>query len=77
MKNLIKAMDDLPLVAKIVLCIPAVAIVWWIYRIAKSLLKENTVGLVLGIVLLIVGIPFMWLVDLICILLQGKVFWID
>lgn len=77
MKELIKALDNLPLIGKIILCIPAVAIIWWIYRIVKSLLKENTMGVVLGVVLLIVGIPFMWLVDLICILLTGKVYWID
>lgn len=77
MKELIKALDNLPLIGKIILCIPAVAIIWWVYRICKSLLKQETVHVVLAAVLLVVGIPFMWLVDLICILLYGKVFWID
>lgn len=77
MKQFVKMMEELPLIIKLVLCIPAVAVVWWVYRIAKSLDKENTAGVVIGIVLLIVGIPFMWLVDLICIALKGNVFWID
>lgn len=77
MKSFIKAMDNLPLFVKLILCIPAVAVIWWVYRIIKSLANDNGVGVVIGIVLLIVGIPFMWLVDLICIILKGNVYWID
>ena len=77
MKNLIKTFDDLPLLIKVILCIPVLAIAWMIYRICRSLLKENMVGVIIAIVLVIVGIPFMWLVDLICILMNGKVWWID
>ena len=77
MKNLIKTFDNLPLLIKLILCIPAVAIIWVVYRICRSFVKDNMVGVIIGIVLVIVGIPFMWLVDLICILLNGKVWWID
>lgn len=77
MKDFIQSMDDLALEVKCLFCIPAIAIVWWVYRIVKSLDKHNDVGVILAVVLLIVGIPFMWLFDLICILLKGKVFWID
>ena len=77
MRSLINAIDNLPLIVKLILCIPAIAIVWMIYRLCRSLEKSNMVGVVLAIVLVFVGIPFMWLVDLICILLKGKVWWID
>ncbi|MBQ7320386.1 MAG: hypothetical protein IJW97_09480 [Clostridia bacterium] len=77
MKSLINAMDNLPKLIKLILCIPAVAIVWMIYRLCCSLDKGNVVGIVLAIVLLFVGIPFMWLIDLVCILLGGRVWWID
>jgi hypothetical protein len=77
MKSLIKAMDNLPLLIKLILCIPAVAIVWMIYRVCRSLDKNNLVGVVLAIVLVFVGIPFMWLIDLLCILVKGNVWWID
>lgn len=77
MKSLIKAMDNLPLLIKLILCIPAVAIVWMIYRVCRSLDKNNLVGVVLAIVLIFVGIPFMWLIDLLCILVKGNVWWID
>ncbi len=77
MKQFVNMMDNLPLVIKIILCVPAVAVIWWVYRIVKSLSKENTFGVIIGIVLLIIGIPFMWLVDLICILLNGNIVWLD
>ena len=77
MKGLIKTFDSLPLIVKIILAIPALDIVWWIYRICRSLDKGNILGVVIAVVLLLVGIPFMWVVDIICILLKGSVFWID
>ncbi|MBE6570091.1 MAG: hypothetical protein E7658_07755 [Ruminococcaceae bacterium] len=77
MKDLIKTFDSLPLIVKIILAIPALDIVWWIYRICRSLDKNNILGVVIAVVLLLVGIPFMWVVDIICILLKGSVFWID
>ena len=77
MKGLINAIDNLPKLIKIILCIPAVAIVWMIYRLCRSLEKNNMVGAILAIVLIFVGIPFMWVIDLLFILLNGKVWWID
>ena len=77
MKDLIKAFYSLPLIAKIILAVPALDIVWWIYRICRSLDKNNVVGVVLAVVIMLVGIPFMWLIDIICIILNGNVFWID
>lgn len=77
MKSFIKAIDSLPYIVKLILCIPALDIVWGIYRLVKSLDKGNAVGIVLAIVLLIVGVPFVWLIDLLCVLFGGKVWWID
>ncbi len=77
MKQLIEAIDNLPKIVKLILCIPMLDIVWWIYRICKSLDKNNTVGLVIAIVLLFISIPVMWIIDLICVALNGKVWWLD
>ena len=77
MKSFIKAIDSLPYIVKIILCIPALDIVWGIYRLIKSLDKSNVVGIVLALVLLIVGVPFVWLIDLLCVLFGGKIWWID
>ena len=77
MKALIDAMAGLPKLVKLILCIPALDIIWVIYRLCRSLEKKNVVGIVLAIVLLIVGIPWVWLIDLICVILKGEVWWID
>lgn len=71
MKELIKQIDALPLIVKIILAIPALDIVWGIYRIVKAVDANNTVGIIVGIVLLFV--PFMWIADIIMIILKGNV----
>ena len=77
MDSLIKAVDNLPKIVKLLLCIPAIAIFWMIYRLCRSLVKKNIVGIILSIVLIFVGIPFMWLVDLLFILFKGSIWWLD
>ena len=77
MKDLIKSIDNLPKLVKLILAIPALDIIWVVYRLLRSLVKENTLGIVVAIVLIFVGIPFMWLIDIICIALNDKVWWLD
>jgi hypothetical protein len=77
MKSIIKTMDNLPKLIKLILAIPALDIIWMLYRICRSLDKNNMVGVILAIVLVFVGIPFMWLIDILCILFKDKVWWID
>ncbi len=75
MKELIKAIDSLPLLVKVILAIPALDIVWGIYRICRSVDKSNVVGIVVSILLLFV--PFMWIIDIIVILMKGTVWSMD
>lgn len=77
MKEFIKAMDEAPLWLKIVLALPGIDIIWVVYRVLKSAVKNNMVGLIVAAILIIVGIPFVWLIDIICLLVLGKVWWID
>ena len=77
MKDIINALNGLPKILKIILAIPMLDIVWVVYRLLCSIEKKNTLGIVLAIVLIFVGIPFLWLVDIICIALNDKVWWID
>ncbi len=71
MKELIKQLEALPLLVKIILAIPALDIIWGIYRIVKGVDANNTAAIIIGIVLLFV--PFMWLIDIVMILLKGNV----
>ena len=77
MKNFIVAMEKLPLLVKVILALPMLDIIWVVYRIVRSADKKNTLGIVLGIVMVIIGIPFLWLIDIITILITGNVWWLD
>ena len=77
MKKFISAMDNLPLWAKIVLAIPMLDIIWVVYRLLKSISADNVLGIILAIVLIVVGIPFLWLVDIISLIVTKKVLWLD
>lgn len=77
MKNLIKSFDQLPYIVKLILCIPALDIVWSVYKLCRSLAKNNVLGIILGVLTIIPGATIMWLVDLVSLLLFKKVLWID
>lgn len=69
MKDLIKAIDNLPLIVKIILCLPGIDIVWAIYRIVKGIEKKNTLLLIIGIIWLVAGTTITWVWDLITTIL--------
>ena len=77
MKNFVKAMDNLPLIVKIILALPFLDIVWNVVRLCKSIAKSNLLGIILAIISLFAGIPFVWIIDIICILVKNKIWWID
>ncbi|MBQ8393122.1 MAG: hypothetical protein IJX51_05045 [Clostridia bacterium] len=69
--DLIKAFDELPLIAKIIFALPGLDIIWAIYRIAKGALTSNLVMLVVGIVWVFAGTSICWILDLVFLIL-GK-----
>ena len=75
MKDLIKAMDNLSWVVKLILCIPVLDIVWNVYRLLRSIDASNVLGIVLSLVLIIIGAPIVWLIDLICVIVNKKIWW--
>ncbi len=77
MDKFFSMVDGLPFIVKILLCIPLVAIFWTVYRLLKSIAAKNILGIVLAAVLIIVGAPFLWLVDLIFIIIKGNIWWLD
>lgn len=70
-----KWMRNLPLWAKIVFALPFLDIVWGINRIVRSVEQKNTLALVIAIIMIVVGIFFWWIVDIIFIVLQGDILW--
>lgn len=73
MQDLIKKVNELPLIVKVLLCIPMVEIFYGICRILNQATKSpiNVLYLVLAILTVIPGAFFMWIVDLVCVLLYG------
>jgi hypothetical protein len=67
MNGWIKFLDDLPLIGKIIFALPFIdGIAYGLYRIAKG-------RLIIGIIWIFVGAIFGWIIDIITIVLNGKV----
>ena len=73
----IQWMDNNPKLLKIIFALPFLEIVLVIYRLVKSVAKKDTLGVVVAILLLVFGWAFLWLVDIITILIWNKVLWFD
>lgn len=69
MKDLIKMIDELPFIAKVILCIPALDIVWAIYRIIKGIENKDNFMLIVGVIWVIGGCTVTWIFDLITTIL--------
>lgn len=72
---MVKWLDSQSKLVKVILALPVLDIVWVIYRLVKSIDEKNTLGIILAIVLLVFGIPFLWLIDIITLLVMDKVLW--
>ena len=71
MKDFIKAIDNLPKLIKLILCIPVLDIIWAIYRIIKGVTKNNALLVVIGILWIVPGSMFGWIFDIITVILYG------
>ncbi len=67
--SLIKTFDELPWLLKIILCIPALDIVWAIYRIVKGVTENNMTLVVIGIIWIIGACSITWIIDLISVII--------
>lgn len=77
MKDLIKAIDGLPKIVRFL-----GTLIWGIltniYRLCRSIAKQDVLGVVLAIILLLCGGFFiLWIIGLVCILLDKPIWWID
>ncbi len=72
MKNLVKSFDELPLIVKLILCLPVLNLAYAIYRICKGADQKNTAILVAGILWIFLGTTVLWLVDLICTIIYKR-----
>lgn len=67
MKEYVKAIDSLPFIVRLLLALPVVdGVVYGIYRIAKG-------HVIAGVIWIFVGATIGWIIDIITIVLHGKV----
>ena len=69
MTELIKTIDNLPWIVKLILCIPALDIVWAIYRIIKGVATNNGLLILIGILWIVGGCTVTWIWDLVTTIL--------
>ncbi len=75
--GIIKWVDKLPKLVKILLALPALDFVWAIYRIIKGVCKGHLITLVFGIVWLVGAVTIGWILDMIWLFLFDKVLFGD
>ena len=71
MKKIVDTLNGLPLI-KIILCIPALDIVWGVARICKGISDKSVLYTILGILTVVPGAAFIWVIALILVILRGK-----
>lgn len=76
MNSVVKSFDSLPKIVKIIFALPVLDILWGIYRLCRSIAKNNLLAIILAIVMIILCPVIVWIVDLITIILSNKVLWI-
>ena len=54
-------------------------IAWAIYRLFRTVTKNNkdVLAIVTASLLIVVGIPFLWIVDIVCLAMDKPVPWFD
>ena len=72
MKGFIKWMDNLHWLIKLLLCIPALDVVWAVYRIVKGVEYHKLGTLIVGILWIVPGIACGWIIDIVCTLIWRK-----
>lgn len=67
--------DGLPKLVKILLAIPCLDIIWVIYRLVKSINANDMIFLIVAVLLIVIGLPWLWLVDIITLIITDNVIW--
>lgn len=69
-------MEQQPLVVKIIIALPFLDVIWGIYRLVKAINSKNDEAVIIAIVLLLLSGYIWWLVDLIALIMTGKVLFV-
>lgn len=75
MRGFIDWMNGRSRLVKILFCLPFVDIIWAIYRLFGAIINKNVLHIVLAALWIVFGGFIGWVLDLICILVTGHIFW--
>lgn len=74
MQELLKQVSELPLIVKVLLCIPCVEIFYGVCRVVNGIVKNDAVWIIIAVLTIVPGAFFMWILDLIWVLTKGHAF---
>lgn len=75
MSGFLKWVDDRSRLVKILFCLPIIDIIWGVYRLGGAIVHKDVLWIVLSVVWIFIAGFFGWLLDLICIIITGHIFW--
>ena len=72
--SLVAQFENLPWLIKLILALPALDIVWAVFRIIKGLTTGDLLLTIIGILWIVPGAAFGWIIDLVGVILKGHPF---
>jgi len=74
MKSYIQWLDQSSKLVKVLLALPFLdGIFWGLYRLFKGIVKNDGLAIVMGIIWIFVGAAILWIIDIITLVMTGKV----
>ncbi len=75
MKDLVKAIDGMPWIVKIIFALPILdgVVYGLLYRLPKGLIKNDIFQIIVGILWFFAGAAILWIIDLVTVLMNKKV----
>lgn len=68
------AIDKLPWILRLIFALPVLdGIIYGIYRICSGVASGSVLKIIMGIVWIFVGAAIFWIIDIICVIICGKV----
>lgn len=75
MKAFCNWMDDRSRLVKILFCLPILDILWGVYRLGGAIANKVILHIVLAVLWIFFGGFIGWVLDLVFIILTGRIFW--
>lgn len=75
MRGFLDWMNGRSRLVKILFCLPIIDIIWGVYRLLGAIANKNVLHIVLAALWIVFAGFVGWVLDLVCILLTGHIFW--